>query len=470
MDSKQTLSEISHLFLSEIRQRPGAGAPRPTRVPPAAPAKPAAARAHASVDLTPEELAAAYGEDSSEAATTGLEFSVVLASHLTDPSQRIRQYAGYLAAQNKRVGLIEIDNTDFSIAAFESGPRDGVADAASSPIVEELDARRMSETLAEMSFDIDRWLICLTNPRTTEARELLRVSRRWVLLTTADHEGIVAAYRALKGLSELGKPSISAAVLNARDEAEAEAVFNKLDAVAGQFLGCRITAQAPVQPADQVSEQLILHCRAPRDKSQPLTGPQWHVVADFLSRAAAPAAPKRPESPLPTMKIEPAAPARRPAAPIPIAQPALNETPAEEVVDLIDDGEDSVLEAIVNRGGAAGEWVQCPLKPPMCPQAVLAVGRDHRLVLVAVAGRGLSQLRPIGLALKWMNENSDLIRMALPQLAIEASLTPSVRLLVDWFDLSAEQLQPLVHSQAVTVQAYRRIKWGQKRGLLLEAA
>jgi hypothetical protein len=274
----------------------------------------------------------------------------------------------------------------------------------------------------------------------------------------------------------LGKPGISAAVLSARDGAEADAVFRKLDAVAGQFLGCRITAQPPVGAVDDVIEQLILHCRAPRDKSQPASAPQWHVIADFLSRSAPPAAAKRAEPSAPNMKIETAAPiafpatARRPAMAESREAAAERQTPAEEVVDLLDDGEDSVLAAIVNRGGAAGEWVQCPLKPPMCPQAVLAVGRDHRLVLVAVAGRGLSQLRPIGLALRWMNENCDLIRMALPQLAIEAALTPSVRLLVDWSDLSAEQLQPLLHSQAVIVQAYRRIKWGEKRGLLLEAA
>jgi hypothetical protein len=98
------------------------------------------------------------------------------------------------------------------------------------------------------------------------------------------------------------------------------------------------------------------------------------------------------------------------------------------------------------------------------------VGRDHRLVLVAAAGRGLSQLRGIGLAVRWMNENRDLIRMALPQLAIDAHLLPCVRLLVDQADLSAEQLAPLLHSQTVTVQAYRKVRWGQKRGLLLDAA
>ena len=106
----------------------------------------------------------------------------------------------------------------------------------------------------------------------------------------------------------------------------------------------------------------------------------------------------------------------------------------------------------------------------MCPQAVLAVGRDQRLILLAVAGRGLSQFRNIGLSLHWMAENGELIRMALPQLAIDASATPTVRLLVDHDDLWADALQPMLQSETVTVQSYRRLKWGPKTGLLLEAA
>jgi hypothetical protein len=106
----------------------------------------------------------------------------------------------------------------------------------------------------------------------------------------------------------------------------------------------------------------------------------------------------------------------------------------------------------------------------MCPEALLAVGRDQRLMLLAIAGRGLSQLLSIGQSHRWMSENGELIRMALPQLAIDTTLTPAVVLLVDHSDLSAEILQPLLQTGTVTVQAYRKVKWGAKTGLLLEAA
>jgi hypothetical protein len=142
-----------------------------------------------------------------------------------------------------------------------------------------------------------------------------------------------------------------------------------------------------------------------------------------------------------------------------------------EVIDLPGDaGERAILDAVVRQGGADGRWITCPIHPPMCPEALLAVGRDQRLMLLAVAGRGLGQMVTIGQAHRWMSENGELIRMALPQLAIDTALAPAVVLLVDHNDLSAEILQPLLQTGTVTVQAYRRVKWGQKTGLLLEAA
>ena len=49
--SKRTLTEISHLFLSSVRDRQTGQAPRPTRRPP---------QAHVSIDLTPEEFAEVF--------------------------------------------------------------------------------------------------------------------------------------------------------------------------------------------------------------------------------------------------------------------------------------------------------------------------------------------------------------------------------------------------------------------------
>jgi hypothetical protein len=82
----------------------------------------------------------------------------------------------------------------------------------------------------------------------------------------------------------------------------------------------------------------------------------------------------------------------------------------------------------------------------------------------------LCDLRDIAQAYRWMNENRPLIAMALPQFAIEPNQSPRLQLLIAQSDVSAEMLQPLLQSSNVTVQTYRKLRWGGKTGLLLEAA
>ena len=103
------LSEISHLFLSSIRDAAGNGQPRPQRTPP---------KANVSMDLTPEEYAQVYGV---EAATDGtpaqhLEqdriapITAVIGAHLSGRQfDRVKEYARHLAGPRKRIGLIEAD-------------------------------------------------------------------------------------------------------------------------------------------------------------------------------------------------------------------------------------------------------------------------------------------------------------------------------------------------------------------------
>jgi hypothetical protein len=133
-------------------------------------------------------------------------------------------------------------------------------------------------------------------------------------------------------------------------------------------------------------------------------------------------------------------------------------------------GSGAILSAILQ--SESSQLVECPaaVRPPMCPEARLAVTRDRRLVLLAAARAGLSDLRAIGRAYNWLSENKALICLAVPQLAIDPCAHPCLRLLVDHADLTADILQPMLHSSTVTVQAYRRLRWGGKMGLMLEAA
>jgi hypothetical protein len=455
MERKPPLSEISHLFLSEIRARQPGG-PRTTRVPPKK-------SEDLSIDMSPEEFAAslepAHVELEPESPITSrskpAQVSVVIAGHLMDQSAAgVRQSARQLASEAGPIGLIEADAAELTITCFEKG-----APTPSAPMTVDIqDARRISQILNELSYDLDRWLICLPNTRTPESRDLLRAASHWVLLTTADHEGVVATYRALKGLSELGHRRVSLVVLDARDDAHADAVFRKLDAVSRQFLQCGLETGSLLRAAKNVSEHVLLQACASGD--QPASAPQhWRIIRDLMSAVSEATPQPKSEQPK-AMKLNIP---ENPKMPI--------ETPLPEVIELQgDSGERSILDAVVRQGGADGRWVTCPIHPPMCPEALLAVGRDQRLMLLAVCGRGLGQLLSIGQAHRWMSENGELIRMALPQLAIDPAMVPAVMLLVDYNDLSADVLQPLLQSGTVTVQAYRKVKWGAKTGLLLEAA
>ena len=140
-----------------------------------------------------------------------------------------------------------------------------------------------------------------------------------------------------------------------------------------------------------------------------------------------------------------------------------------EVIDL-PAGADAAGAIVAATMRGANDVIECPVKPPMLAEASLAVTRDRRLVLFAVAKQGLSDLRGIGEAWRWMNENRVLISMAMPQLQIDPHQMPHLRLLVDRADLSASTLQPLLQTGHVTVQTYRKLRWGPKTGLLLEAA
>ena len=61
-------------------------------------------------------------------------------------------------------------------------------------------------------------------------------------------------------------------------------------------------------------------------------------------------------------------------------------------------------------------------------------------------------------------------RRPVVQLSIDARQAPTLSLFVDRTDSTAQRLQSIVQNGRVTVQTYRRLRLGDKTGLLLEAA
>lgn len=484
----QSLSEISHLFLSSVRERQTAGAPKPQRIPPGQ----RSAVHESEVDLTPEEVARVTEESSGEEQTQIAPCSAIVTGYLNGSVlDRARQYAAHLCTRAGRVGLILLDACEFRVLLFEHNPHADQITAAE-PMTQGFDARRMSEALEELAWDVDRWLVLMPNLRSPEARTLLKQLSHWVLLTTCDHDGVVAGYRTLKGLSEMGTPATSLALLDAPGQSESQKAFRKLRGVTQQFLNWEITSDESVVQVAQVAEHLVIGFCGSHDKAQLATAPQWDIVQRFVSRARKmetevaveePVAPSLPQPPrhIADIRIEEKialqtpfiSEVTEPVISIPMPAPmhmksAGNDEP--EVYDLPNGDTSPVGITGAVLSSRSGELIECPVKPPMCPDARLAVRRDKRLVLIAVAKQGLSDLRAIGQAFQWMLQNRSLLCMAMPQLTIDAHQAPQLELIVDHHDMSADILQPMLESGNVTVHAYRKLRWGAKTGLLLDAA
>ena len=512
--TKKSLSEISHLFLSSVRDN-ATGGVRPTRLPPGSFTPGGRPPAYNdSIDATPEEFAQAFGarrlsgdltaaiDDGSTHRPPVGPVSALICPQLSGrQSERAREYARHLAAGGDRVGLIEVDAAECRVTCFELAVGDADAEPAEPTIV--TDVRPMADGLEELAWDVDRWVLLLPNPRLPEARALLRDVRQWTLLSTCDHDGVVSCYRAVKGLADVPRPRLTLALLDVADADEAGKVYRKIAGVCQQFLGWPMTAEPAVEPTDAVAEHMALIYRPRSDQA---AAPQWRVVADFLARAAEdvaelpapvaePAVRRSPPPPEPVAAHVAPAPAPVPVAPVKLADFVVPSAPAPtpapeaimpavppaslaasnddttEVADLPggEATESAVLAAVLGNGGGTN-LIECPVKPPSCPTATLAVGRDRRLVLLAVAKRGLGEVRAIAAAYKWVTENRPLLSMALPQFAIDAAAVPKLRLVVDRADAGADLLLPMSENANVSVQTYRKLRWGGRVGLLLEAA
>ncbi len=486
------LSEIGHLFLSSIRDRQAGGAPRPQRKPPQASPSP-------EMDLTSAELARDLGESPSRPEPVHSErippITAVIASHLNGAQMdRVRDYARHLAAAGQRIGLLIADQHEFRVECFDL---ENQPDFDEPSPAQPLDVRQMIQAVNEMNWDLDRWLLLLPDLHVPEARALLNRVSDWTLLATSDHDGIVSAYRMLKGLWDQHRPNLSLTLLDAADEPHAQQMFRKFAGVCQQFLDCPLHHEPPVRPAPAIACHSALCC--PVEKHPPM---HWQVLSDLCDQSrrvpptsvpspsaspavaepapavVAPAPAQVIPEPIPAAPVSPVPPTPAAAVEPPVIVPppssAMNFAPTPtDVSDVYElTGNEPEASAICSAAlrRAAGELAECQVRPPMCPDARLAVSRDRRLVLLAAARKGLTDLRAISQAYRWLSENRSLIVMALPQFAIDSAQQPQLRLLVDHADFTAELLQPMLESQSVTVQTYRKLRWDKKIGLLLDVA
>lgn len=477
--SHRRLSEISHLFLSDVRAKTTGNAPRPVRHPPGS------FKPDVSIDLTPEEFAESMSADPRDTAGNPQKtispnqnpktcafkpVRLVIAHHLGElMADRVRDFAGMFTTDGKRVGLIYADAAQVQVSCVEYHPH---APEPSPDIPQDvLDPQKLREVLVELDRDVDGWMIVLPDPRHEDSIRLIRQIRDWTLISGVDHDTVVASYRTIKGMVEHANPSLSIAIYGAVDSQELEKAFKKLAGVCNQFLHLQSSLWGAIEPADHLVEHLVWSATAAYSKSQLASASQWKVLSDLIENASHPPA-DRPASPPQTddhsgvsMKITP--PPGIPASQSPASEPTSQTV--HEIIDLstCDGSITAILSAIIRQ---KNQLIESPIKPPHLSEAMLTVSRDHCLTLVAWAYPGLTNLRKIAQAYHWMNENRQLIAMALPQFMIDNQNTPRLNLLVDHADAFGAVLQPLMERSTVRIQAYRKLQWSGRTGLLLEAA
>jgi hypothetical protein len=468
---KQDLREISHLFLSSVRQRQTGNAAPPRRIAPAQ-------RTDSPVDLTPEEIAHVAGMSRAQERGLALSVTVVLGSHFESSlSQRAGEYAAHLARSAGRVGLVEADSRTIAVTVFDSAANS----IGSDHLETSSDARRLAGAMNELARDVDHWLLALPATRLAATHDLMQRASRFVLLSECDADGVVSAYRTLKGAADILRrggnkslPALSLALLNAADDRQAAAVFDKISSVTLQFLSWPIEMESRVGPARGISRHAIIQAVvSPGDSGD---AAHWRVLTDFLNNIATSTLDGEE---LTQASIEQSPPDVADESPlsansIAMSTATLSDAPIldhkdDDVLEVVGaDDHTGILHAVIS--GSPSVWIECPVRPPMCPDARLAISRDRTLTLLAVPSRGLHDLRAIGEAYQWLQQNRALVAMALPQLAIDAHQLPRLQLFVDHADFSAETLKPLLHARHVSVTAYRKIRWSGRRGLLLDAA
>jgi hypothetical protein len=220
---RRPLSEISHLFLSSVREQAQASRPtRPQRIPPGAPRLPsnpapieadfiaptqshndgATTSSYSPITPTPvgsdpdptpkgplwEDQLAQSLRSASTVAPVALDdvkrrrVTAIVTAHLSGSLiDRVHQYARELCEGDTRVGVIFVDGSEFRLTLVEAID----PESSSAQVNEVLDDRKMTESLMELNADVSRWLLVMSDARSGEARSLMSMVDDWLLMESS---------------------------------------------------------------------------------------------------------------------------------------------------------------------------------------------------------------------------------------------------------------------------------------------
>jgi hypothetical protein len=220
-----------------------------------------------------------------------------------------------------------------------------------------------------------------------------------------------------------------------------------------------VGAAPHVDPAaEQVAELVAADAAADAAECRTESSTESHTEVHTEPRAAS--APVADESAAPATRQ-----AAMRAAPVMRMAPA-EETPEEElpeVIELDGTGSEAIIDAIlVGHRGLRPTDIPTPGRVP----CRVAVGPEGRLVLLCCPAA--EEVEHVGTLLSWAADNLLLIARATLGATVDVSLAPRLHLYVA--GKTAAGLARLVDAASITVHTYQPVRWGGRRGLLLDAA
>lgn len=441
------LPQIANLFLSEVRDRvqsdASAALPRPTRTPPGG----AAPRP----EPVPEPALRKLLHAGSPAPGLSARIIAALAP---------RGVALELGADGARLSLV-----DHELPADAADPESG-------------SARELADALGELTSDVPLLLVGAAQPSAL----LLASSSAWIVTVGDGEPEMIRAYQALKTLAAAERREL----ILAADGPDAQPTLDRLVGVMGRFLSWQPdrTVRLSAEPAHahpiltcpdvaacaELAETIGADAReavaSPRLPSEPARQTEF-PGAPAQAEDVSPVVPeKTPEAPqLPPRETIGAAAPRQPV----MRLAAADDVAAEEddatprIYDLDGTGPHAVVDAVL-----AGQPSLRPTDVPT-PTAIacrVAVNADGRLTLLAAPAP--EDLGAAGQLLAWATDNLQLIARSLLGITVDISLAPHLHLYLP--TRTATPLARLLNPATTTAHTYLPVRWGQRRGLLLDAA
>jgi len=370
-----------------------------------------------------------------------------------------RVMAGEAGGGDGRVGVLELEGETTKLGMVDAGLP---VDAAGA--VEGTDAREMAGAVAELSGEVEGWVFGTEDLRRDGewVDAAAGEGGGWIVPVEGGEDARVEAYRVIKALGSRGMRG--RLVLAAVGEGAVE-VAGKLREVIRKFLAWDAADMFVVGVEGEGFVHGLMSAGGGEGTWAGALGAMVGAMVGAEEVLAVETDPARTvvEAGVGVVReqkgTEPAPePVRMAIAPV-IGELGRDEV---EVLEFVGEGAEGVLDSVM----AGGEWVGCGLELPGSGRARLAVDGEGRLVVLGVLEDG-GDVAELGRAWRWVAENAAVVARAVRPVVADGGKAPEMVVFAGTElagDLAA------VVGAGVRVRTYRALRWGGRRGLLVEAA